>query len=153
MRSYPFMSKDQEDEMERPVHIDLPGFRRTKAKIRIRKSGRIEPPTYEYDKGVNEMSTNLHIGTKQGDSAQLIQTPTWVTEMILMRENGVMGIAIKKDVYKVAFRYKKYIDSYLQGPLSTEEYYDWKEWVEEQKHFVDSFLNHHKTKDLIAYGV
>jgi hypothetical protein len=44
MRNNPFMSKEQEDELERPVHVDLPGFRRSKAKIKVRVSGRMTPP-------------------------------------------------------------------------------------------------------------
>ena len=47
MRSYPFMSKDEEDEIERPVHIDLPGFRRSKARVKVKFTRRLDPPKGE----------------------------------------------------------------------------------------------------------
>jgi len=48
MRSYPFMSKDEEDELERPVHTDLPGFRRSKDR-RSREMREIKFRAWLYD--------------------------------------------------------------------------------------------------------
>lgn len=48
-RSNWLLSREEEDYYEKPVHVDLPGMRRTKAKMRFKMSGKIEPPIVEPD--------------------------------------------------------------------------------------------------------